>query len=152
MPPLATVVIDKGATNLLTQWISTTLTNRLFADWQLSYFGSTNAPNALATADPDGDAANNYYEYLTQTSPLTNAPPPWKVTINKSAGTVSVNFLRVANVGFVVETSPDFANWNAWDVPGNTLRSSASNSTSTVTGPWVAGTTNRYFRVKIYEP
>jgi len=56
MPPLATHQLDLGASNLLTAWISAELTNRqTFADWQLAYFGSTNAPNAAATADPDGD-------------------------------------------------------------------------------------------------
>jgi len=153
MPPLATAVIDKGATNLLTQWINTELPSRLlFADWQIAHFGATNAPGAAAGQDPDADGANNYYEYLTQTSPLTNAPPPWTVSIDKSSATVAVSFQRVANLGFVVETSPDFANWNGWDVPGNTLWFSASNFVDTVTGPWVSGQTNRFFRVQIYEP
>ena len=44
MPPLATTVIDDRATNLLTAWISTELTNRLsFASWQIANFGATNA-------------------------------------------------------------------------------------------------------------
>ena len=46
----------------------------------------------------------------------------------------------------------DFANWTAWNVPGNTLWFSASNFIDTVTGPWSDSETNRFFRVKIYEP
>lgn len=152
MPPLATAVIDESATNLLHTWISTELTNRQsFAQWQLAIFGSTNAANALATADPDGDGANNYYEYLTQTSPTNAVPAPWTIAIDESAGTVGVSFTRVANLGFLVESSSDFANWNLWDVPENTLWFSAANFVDTIAGP-LTGETNRFFRVRILEP
>ena len=153
MPPLATAVIDDAATNLLHAWISTELTNRQsFAQWQLAIFGSTNAANALATADPDGDRANNYYEYLTKTSPTNALPAPWAISINKAAGTVGVSFQRIANLGFLVETSTNFSNWSVWDVPGNTLWFSASNFANTVTGPWTTSEVNRFYRVRIYEP
>lgn len=151
MPPLATAVIDDAATNLLHAWITTELTNRqTFAQWQLSLFGSTNTANALATADPDADGANNYYEYLTQTSPTNALPAPWTIAIDAAAGTVDVSFQRVANLGFLVETSPDFANWQTWNVPANTLWFSATNFTDTITGP--RGGPNQYFRVRIFEP
>jgi glucose/arabinose dehydrogenase/mono/diheme cytochrome c family protein len=153
MPPLATVVIDQGASNLLSQWISTELTNRLtFTAWQLANFGATNDPNAQASADPDGDGANNYYEWITQTPPLTNVPPPWSVAIDQFAGTVSVSFPRVANLGFVVETGNTLGNWAAWDVPDNQLWFSASDFEDTVTGPFNPTETNRFFRVQIVTP
>lgn len=152
MPPLATSVIDDAATNLLHVWISTELTNRQsFAQWQLAIFGSTNSANALATADPDGDRANNYYEYLTQTSPTNSVPAPWTISIDESAGTVGVSFQRIANLGFLVETSTDFTNWSLWNVPDNALWFSASNFLDTVSGPWTSEL-NRYYRVRIYEP
>lgn len=153
MPPLATTVIDEVATNLVHTWISTELTNRqTFAQWQLAIFGSTNAPNALATADPDGDGANNYYEYVTHTSPTNAVPAPWTIAIDKAAGTASVIFQRIANLGFVVETSTDFANWTVWDVPDNTPKFSAASFVDTVSGPLSGGETNRFFRVKLVEP
>ena len=152
MPPLATHELDRGAINVLATWISSELTNRQsFAQWQIANFGSTNNPSAAANADPDSDGASNYYEFLTRTSPLTNTPPPWAITIDETAGTVGVNFLRLANLGFLVETSTDFANWSAWEVSGNQLFFGASNQLTTVTGP-VASETNRFFRVKIFEP
>ncbi len=151
MPPLATAVIDDAATNLLHTWISTELTNhQSFAQWQLAIFGSTNTASALATADPDADGANNYYEYLTQTSPTNAVPAPWTIAIDETAGTVGVSFQRLANLGFLVESSPDFANWNLWDVPDNTLWFSASNFVDTITGPLTS--TNQFFRVKLVEP
>jgi mono/diheme cytochrome c family protein len=153
MPPLATAVIDEAATNLLHTWISTELTNRQsFAQWQLAIFGSTNTANALANADPDGDGANNYYEYVTHTSPTNAIPAPWTIAIDKAAGTVSVNFQRIANLGFIVETSTNFANWSVWDVPDNTPKFSATSFADTVSGPLSGGETNRFFRVKLVEP
>ncbi|MFO1487316.1 MAG: LamG-like jellyroll fold domain-containing protein [Verrucomicrobiota bacterium] len=151
MPPLATAVIDEAATNLLHAWISTELTNRqTFAQWQLANFGSTNSANALAASDPDGDGANNFYEYLTQTSPTNALPAPWTITIDQATGTVAVRFQRLANLGFLVETSPNFASWQTWNVPSNRLWFSATNFPDTITGPLAA--TNQFFRVRIFEP
>ena len=152
MPPLATHELDQGAINLLTAWIGTDLTNRLtFPQWQLAYFGSTNAANAQPAADPDADGASNYYEYLTQTSPLTNVPPPWGIGISRSGTNVNILFPRLANRGFVVETSETLGNWSPWNVPGNVLWFSASNFSDAITGP-LTTSTNHFFRVKVYEP
>ena len=41
-------------------------------DWEIGYFGSTNAPRGSASADFDGDGLNNLAEYLSGTNP-TNA-------------------------------------------------------------------------------
>src|SRR6185437_7758818 len=35
--------------------------------WRISYFGSVSDPNAGALADPDGDGANNYQEFIDGT-------------------------------------------------------------------------------------
>jgi hypothetical protein len=41
-------------------------------DWEVRYFGSTNAPRGSAAADFDGDRLSNFAEYLAGTNP-TNA-------------------------------------------------------------------------------
>ena len=153
MPPLATHQLDQGSINLLTTWITTDLTNRQsFAQWQLAWFGSTNAANALATADPDGDGANNYYEYLTGTSPLTNDPPPWTIGISLENTNLDVNFLRLANRAFVVESSTNLSNWSTWNVPGNLLYFGETNQAVSVSGTWLPTDPPQFFRVKIIEP
>jgi glucose/arabinose dehydrogenase len=152
MPPLATALIDQQATNLLTAWISTELTNhQSFAQWQVTWFGSTNNPSADPNADPDGDGANNYYEFLTQTSPISNSPP-WTITFDADASSAAVSFLRIANMGFLVYTSTNFTDWTVWDVPANRLWYSASNFIDTISGPVTAGEANRFFRVQIIPP
>jgi hypothetical protein len=149
MPPLATHQLDLGAISLLTQWITTELTNRQdFAQWQVAWFGSTNNPNAAPNADPDHDGANNYYEYLTMTSPITNTPL-WKIYISASGTNVNVGFLRLVNRAFVVESSVDLSSWAPWDVPGNQPVFGASNQWTTITGPVLSS--SQFFRVRISE-
>jgi hypothetical protein len=150
MPPLATHQLDQGAISLLTQWITTDLTNRQdFAQWQVAWFGSTNNPMAAPAADPDNDGANNYYEYLTMTSPLTNSPL-WNIGLAASGTNVNVNFLRLANRGFLIQSSPDLSTWTPWNVPGNQVIFGESNQLVSIAGPLL--TTNQFFRVQIFEP
>ena len=74
MPPLATTVLNTEAINLISAWITNDLAGyKTFAEWQISFFGSTNSPNAAAQADPDGDGTYNYLEYLLARNP-TNSP------------------------------------------------------------------------------
>jgi hypothetical protein len=142
--------LDEGAIDLLTQWITTELTNRQdFAQWQIANFGSTNNPLAAPNADPDNDGGNNYYEFLTMTPPLTNSPL-WEVGISKSGSTVNVDYLRLANRGFLIESSPDLFDWTPWNVPGNQIVFGASNYFLNVSGPLLP--TNQFFRVHIFEP
>ncbi len=152
MPPLATHQLDPDAINLLTAWISTELTNyQSFADWQIAHFGSTNAPNAAATADPDGDGANNYLEYLTQTDPM-NPSSVWKLGINAGGGFVNVTYPQVANLGVVIDTGTNFSSWAPWDVPGNQLSFGASNGTALLQAPLTATNPAQYFRARLIAP
>jgi mono/diheme cytochrome c family protein len=152
MPPLATHQLDLGASNLLTAWISTELTNhQTFEQWQIAHFGSTNAPNASATADPDGDGANNFLEYLTQTDPQDPAGV-WKMTLSASNSAVIVSYPRVPNVGIIIETSSNLLVWASWDVAGNQPAFAATAGTTSLTGPSLPSPTGQYFRARFMVP
>jgi mono/diheme cytochrome c family protein len=151
MPPLSTHQLDLGASNLITAWINLGLTNQTFADWQIAHFGSTNAPNAAPDADPDGDRANNFLEYLTQTDPL-NYASAWKMNISSSAGQINLSFPRVPNLGVIIETSSDLFTWAPWDVPGNQLFFAAAAGTTLLSGPNISASTGGFFRARFVLP
>jgi hypothetical protein len=152
MPPLATHQLDQGAIALLTTWISTELTNHLtFSDWQIANFGSTNAPNAAASADPDNDGANNYLEYLTQTVPQ-NPLDVWKLGITVGGSLVNVSYPQVPNLGIVIDTSSDLLNWAPWDVPGNQPVFGTSTGTAVLQAPFTPASSAQYFRARLIAP
>lgn len=153
MPPLASSLVDTQGVALLSAWITNTLPGfQTFAQWQLSWFGNSNAPAASGTADPDGDEAINRLEFVTGTNP-TNAADAWRISLDRSNGVPQVHFPQIANRGFEVQfaTSLPSANWTALDVPENAPFFARSNRPASVpvTG---FGTSPRYFRVRVFEP
>ena len=121
MPPVATNELDYGSIQLLTDWITQALPQRLsFTQWQLLYFGSTIVPEAAPGADPDGDGNPNAEEFLANTDPtrsISAFPVPQGSTAPR--GMVQFQFSQPANRAAVVETTTDLVNWIAWDAPGN---------------------------------
>ena len=71
MPPLASNELAPQAICLLREWIAGKLAKRLsFSDWQTAHFGSENNPYSRPNANPDGDEAVNFLEFIEQTHPL----------------------------------------------------------------------------------
>jgi len=154
MPPLATSLIHSEAVDLLAVWITNDLPNHVtFAEWQVNYFGGTNAPNAGPNDDADGDGARNYLEYLTQTNP-SNSVNAWRISMELSNGTPQIVFSQTANRAFEVQTSFNLSGINSWfplDVPGNQPFFSVTNRTAAI-GDALSPATNKFYRVRVYEP
>jgi sugar lactone lactonase YvrE len=97
--------------------------------WRVQYFGSVSDPRALATADPDGDGASNYQEYLGGTNPVdANSVPSAPISLETYAGSVAGS--RDGKIAEATFTSPNFvrrdpqgrywileATWQAWSTP-----------------------------------
>lgn len=154
MPPLASSVLDTQGIALLSRWITNDLVGyESFADWQVRFFGSTNAPAAAAAADPDGDRGLNTLEYLTGTNP-TNALDAWSIGVERSGDTVEVVYPRLANRGFEVRWSPNLFSTSSWqflNIPENRPFFAASHATARVPDALTNGPP-RYYRVRVYEP
>jgi mono/diheme cytochrome c family protein len=154
MPPLGSSVLDTQAIALVSRWITNALPSSVsFTNWQLLHFGSTNSPDALASADPDGDRARNYLEWLTSTGP-TNALDFCQATMLRTGAVASITYPRQANRGFEVEwTTNLFATnlWRALAVPQNRPFFAATNGTGVVDDVITNGPA-RFYRVRVYEP
>jgi hypothetical protein len=124
-----------------------------FADWQIANFGSNNAPNTAANADPDGDFAQNYLEYLTGTDPLQSTSN-WKIAVQRAANISQVSFTQIANRGFEVQGTTNLFNSNSWsvlDVAGNEPFFWITNRSAVISDP-SSNSASKYYRVRVFEP
>jgi glucose/arabinose dehydrogenase len=153
MPPLATSIVNTQAVNLLAAWITNELPSYVsYATWQTNYFGSTNSPDAAQLADPDGDNADNYLEYLTGTNP-TNSASGWGVSMASSNGNAVVVIPQIANRAFEIQSTTNLFNTNSWtplNIPDNAPFFPISNRTATVTEPLQSAP--RFYRARVFEP
>jgi len=155
MPPFGTTVPDTNNVNLVAQWIGSAplLAYQTFAQWQIASFGSTNAPNALADADADGDGVANYAEYLVGTNPNDSASD-WKADIRHNGSNAQVVFPHLANRGFEVQVRSNLALpplWSPLNVPGNAPFFPAVTFTNAVEDT-TGGDSNKTYRVRVFAP
>jgi hypothetical protein len=154
MPPVGTTVLDAQAIQAVSRWITNELANyQSFADWQVQYFGSTNAPAAAATADPDMDRGSNFQEYLTGTNP-TNALDAWGIGIAQTGGMAEIIFPRIANRGFEAQCATILSSNTSWqflNVPQNRPFFSATNTETRIPDP-ITNAPAKSYRVRVYEP
>ncbi len=114
MPPVGSSVLDTQAIALVSRWITNDLASyRSFAEWQVAQFGSTNTPAAQAHADPDGDSADNWTEYLTGTAP-ENPNSLWRIDIDRDAAGVAVRYQIIPNRIVTIEQQSQFVFTNSW--------------------------------------
>jgi mono/diheme cytochrome c family protein len=151
MPPLATHQLDLGSIALVQNWITGELPGHVSYSQWITNYPSLIGPAADPGADPDGDGANNYFEYLTGTSPL-NGTDAWKPTIQVVGGTVQVSYPQVPNLGVVIDVSTDLATWTPWDVAGNQPVFASFSGTRTVNGPVSTVPPFQFFRARLIQP
>jgi uncharacterized repeat protein (TIGR03806 family) len=151
MPPLATHALDPNAISLVQNWIASELPAHItYAEWLAQHPTLAGAATNSA-ADPDGDGANNYLEYLTGTSP-TNSADYWNPAIAANASQVAVGYRQPSNLGIVIETSSDLLHWTTWNVPGNDPIYSLLSGTNVLVGTASTNPPLQFFRAKILEP
>lgn len=152
MPPVATNERDLVGEQLLIDWINNVLpTRQSFAEWQQANFGSTTAPDAQPSADPDSDGDKNSTEFLRGTTPTVPTPPLLSTLgTSLSGGNFILQFQQPANRSVLVETTTDFQTWNLWNVNGNAPSYPPTPVQRTLIGPMSAP--NQYFRLKLGEP
>ena len=154
MPPLATTLPDTQAIALVSRWITNQLSGyRTFAQWQVDYFGSTNAPAAQSGADPDKDGANNFAEYLSATAP-TNAAAAWRIGIERNGPDVSLTYPRLINRGVEWQwaTNPAAPSaWQFWNVPANRPFIAATSGVTRVPLA-ISNAPAAYYRARVFEP
>jgi mono/diheme cytochrome c family protein len=151
MPPLATHELDLASIQLVSDWITQELPGeQTYPQWLLQYPALTGSMTN-STADPDGDGANNYFEFLTGTSPL-NPQAVWQLNTAVAAGRVQIGYPQIPNLGVIVETSSDLINWTPWDVPGNQPLFSAGAGTNVLSNPVAITPPYQFFRARLVVP
>jgi glucose/arabinose dehydrogenase len=154
MPPLSGPTMDTQAVAVVEQWIDRDLPGyQTFADWQNTYFSSTNAPGTGQGEDPDSDGARNGLEYLTMTNPL-EAGDGWRIHVERHDDQVVLVYPRLANRIFEIQsnTNPlDPSLWQTLMAPENRPFPSSTNGPTRVTVN-IREADTRFYRVRVIEP
>jgi len=149
MPPLATSELDQEGIALVQDWIMNELPLREdYTAWRLAQFGTTNSVEGELTANPDGDEATNWEEFVAGTLPLD--PNSYLVSqVSSDGANVSVEFSVPDYRSAYVETAAGLDGpWERWDVSGN---NGIMRSAGTVVITGLADDTQRFFRLVMEE-
>ena len=131
MPPLGTTELDPANIQLVAEWINGDLaTRQSYAQWQIDLFGSTNHPDAAASADPDLDGRSNREEFLTYTDPEDPASY-WTGWLDAANGAPAL-IHDLAHRAVTIEVSTNLNEWVFWNVPENNVLPIAANSSRVI--------------------
>src|SRR6185295_10976343 len=153
MPPLATSLLDTQAIALVSRWIANQLAGyRTFAQWQVDYFGSTNAAAAQSSADPDSDGASNFAEFLSGTAP-NNAFDAWRIGLERNGSDVNLTYPRLVNRGieWQCSTNPTAGAWRFLNVSANRPFFAATSGVTRVPVV-ITNAPATFYRAQVFEP
>lgn len=141
MPPVASNEVDQEGIALLTDWINSMPTDRLFNDW-----ASENSVIGGKTGDDDNDGTNNYDEFLNGTNPHSGADAPVVTMANGN-----LEFERKPYRKYNIRKSTDLINWSPWAVPENVPGYSETGSLESIAVP-TSPDPACFFSIEVSEP
>lgn len=148
MPPLGSHLLDTEGLALIESWVmSGGIQRPSFADWQTSFFGGSESPDAHPDADPDKDGNNNAVEFLIGDTSPVEPGRPWQVEATSDAGGLRLEIFQPANRALLIETSVDLQTWSLWEAQGNTLTFPATDQVKVFEVPFEMS--DRFFRGRL---
>ncbi|MBA4386927.1 MAG: hypothetical protein C0404_03035 [Verrucomicrobia bacterium] len=113
--------------------------NGMSDDWELTYFGATNALKGGASDDWDGDGLSNLKEYLAGSSPIDPTSAFEFVDVQKVEGGYQVKWSSQAGRYYRIDRSRDLkANFSPLvaDIPATPQANTYTDATATNTGAY----------------
>jgi sugar lactone lactonase YvrE len=88
--------------------------------WRLFYFGTVSNPLSAANADPDGDGANNWQEYVAGTNPLdATSVFQFGTAVPPAGGYFTLQWPSVVNKNYTVQWAPSLS--GAWTTAASNI-------------------------------
>jgi rhamnogalacturonan endolyase len=119
------------------------------AQWQMQYFGCTNCPQALASADPDGDGAFNLAEYQAGTSPTNGLSVFRIVSAAKQGNDILLRWTTARGRTNVVQTATQLEPSTFSNLSGPIFLSGAGDGTNNYLHQGGGASAARYYRIRI---